>query len=225
MYMYIGSNKDDEGNTSGMKYNLLVENGYPKDRIIADKLDDGKHFLAYWRNIYPEFLEAMFTKNVTGLTTAGLIDEARLKDDTSSESSQQTSSGGDYVYFDNSETKWKNVYAYWWQKNFETTTNKLTGETYGEACPGLPMEKVGDTDIYRIVIPVGTDCIVFNTGISNAEIKNGTQSYQTADLSFNDNANAGQVYKIDLSQEAKHGRGVEKTKFTYPMGEWSNYTP
>ena len=87
------------------------------------------------------------------------------------------------------------------------------------------MEKVGDTDIYRIVIPVGADNIVFNTGVPDEEIINGVQSFQTSDLSFDENINAGQIYKVDMSQEAKHGRGVEKTKYTYPSGEWSNYNP
>lgn len=95
-------------------------------------------------------------------------------DQSSSEAS--ASFGGDYVYYDNSETKWEKVYAYWWEKSFAETKNKITGETYGEAWPGLPMEKVGDTDIYRIVIPVGADNIVFNTGVPDEEIKNGVQS-------------------------------------------------
>ncbi len=167
----------------------------------------------------------MFTHNVTGLTLGGLIDESRLTTENNRNSSEQTNSGGDYIYYDNSETKWDKVYAYWWESNFATTTNKITGEVYGEAFPGLPMERVGDTDIYRIVIPVKANNIIFNCGITDKEIKNGKQSYQTSDLVFDENANAGQVYKIDLSQEAKHGRGVEKTKYIYPAGTWSNYTP
>lgn len=59
MYMYMGSNTEDEGAYSGMVYNVLAANGYPLDRIVADKYDDGLHYLRYWRNIYPEFPEAM----------------------------------------------------------------------------------------------------------------------------------------------------------------------
>lgn len=225
LYMYMGSNDSDEGAYSGAVYNTLVKNGYPKDKIIADKYDQGHHFLAYWRNIYPEFLEAMFTHKVTGLTLGLPIDESRLSMEETESSTGSAGPGGDYIYYDNSETKWETVYAYWWESNFATTTNKITGEVYGAAWPGMPMEKLGDTDIYRIVIPVGANRIIFNTGISDEEIKNGTKSYQTADLSFDENSNAGQVYKLDLSQEATHGRGIEKTKFTYPAGEWSDYAP
>lgn len=223
--MYIGNNDADGGAYAGTIYNALTSGGYPKDRIVADKYNAGEHFVAYWGNIYPEFLEAMFTHKVTGLTSGALIDEARLAMEETEVSTKSAGPGGDYVYFDNSKTKWKKVYAYWWESNFATTTNKKTGEVYGKEWPGLPMEQVGDTDIYRIVIPVGADKMIFNTGISNEEIKNGTQSYQTADLHFDENVNAGQIYQIDLSQEATHGRGVEKTKFTYPAGAWSDYQP
>ncbi len=108
-------------------------------------------------------------------------------------------------------------------KNSEMTAsfyNSMTGKS-----ENIQMEKIGDTDIYRIVIPVGANRIIFNTGISNEEIANGAEAYQTSDLVFDENINAGQVYKIDMTKAAKHGRGVEKTKYTYPAGEWSDYTP
>ncbi len=76
--MYMGSNDSDEGAISGSLYNELVNNGYPKDKIVADKYDEGQHLLACWRNIYPEFLEAMFTHKLTALTMGALIDESRL---------------------------------------------------------------------------------------------------------------------------------------------------
>ena len=202
-----------------------LKNVYPRDRIAADKYDDGGHLLAYWRNIYPEFLEAMFNHKVTGLKNGELIDEARLSAGEETESSVHEGPGGDYIYYDNSGTKWEKVYAYWWEKCFSTTTNKLTGEAYGEAFPGLPMERVGDTDIYRIVIPVKATSIIFNSGASDEEIRKDIKAYQTADLEFSDTAIAGQVYKIDLSQAPENGRGVEKTKYVYPAGSWSDHTP
>ena len=142
----------------------------------------------------------------------------------------------DYLYFDNSETKWEKVYAYWWNDDYHIITNKLTGDPYpantadgkqdlGTSWPGVEMEKVGDTDIYRCVMPVEATSIIFNTGVSDDDVKKGVEAYQTADMKFDEKTNAGQVYKIDLTQEAKKGRGVEKTKFRYPGGNWSDYTP
>ena len=141
----------------------------------------------------------------------------------------------DYLYFDNSETKWEKVYAYWWNDDYALITNKLTGDPYpantedgkqdlGTSWPGVEMEKIGDTDIYRVIMPVGATSIIFNTGVSDDDVKKGVEAYQTADMKFDESANAGQVYKIDLSQEAKKGRGVEKTKFRYPGGGWTDYT-
>ena len=157
--------------------------------------------------------------------------ESKADDNTSSSENVK-----DYLYFDNSETKWEKVYAYWWNDDYHIITNKLTGDPYpantadgkqdlGTSWPGVEMEKVGDTDIYRCVMPVEATSIIFNTGVSDDDVKKGVEAYQTADMKFDEKTNAGQVYKIDLTQEAKKGRGVEKTKFRYPGGNWSDYTP
>ena len=87
------------------------------------------------------------------------------------------------------------------------------------------MEKVGDAEIYRIVIPVKANHIIFNSGVTDEDVKNGKQSYQSSDVAFNETTNAGQVYRIDHSQDATHGRGDEKEKYTYPAGAWSDYAP
>ena len=49
------------------------------------------------------------------------------------------------------------------------------------------------------------------------------EAFQTVDLDFSDEANAGQIYVIDVNGELKPGRGVEKTKFRYQSGEWKDY--
>ncbi len=165
--------------------------------------------------------------------------ESTAEESAAAESSAEASSASegdvkDYVYFDNSGTKWENVYAYWWNDDYHLITNKLTGDPYpankedgtqdlGTSWPGVQMEKVGDTDIYRCVMPVEASMIIFNSGVSDEEIQAGTIGYQTADMAFSD-ANAGQVYTIDTSVEAKAGRGVEKTKYKYNEGAWSDYT-
>ena len=156
---------------------------------------------------------------------------------TESESGEASASENvkDYVYFDNTETKWEKVCVYWWNDDYALITNKLTGEPYpantedgkqdlGSSWPGVEMEQIGDSSIYRAVMPVGATSIIFNTGVSEEDVRAGTEAYQTDDLKFDEAANAGQVYKIDLSQEPKKGRGVEKTKYRYPGGGWSDYT-
>ena len=70
---------------------------------------------------------------------------------------------------------------------------------------------------------VGEIIGIIRSGVSDEEIQAGTIGYQTADMAFSD-ANAGQVYTIDTSVEAKAGRGVEKTKYKYNEGTWSDYT-
>ena len=156
---------------------------------------------------------------------------------TESESGEASASENvkDYVYFDNTETKWEKVCVYWWNDDYALITNKLTGEPYpantedgkqdlGSSWPGVEMEQIGDSNIYRAVMPVGATSIIFNTGVSDEDVRAGTEAYQTDDLKFDEAANAGQVYKIDLSQEPKKGRGVEKIKYRYPGGGWSDYT-
>ena len=148
----------------------------------------------------------------------------------------------DYVFFDNSNTKWENVYAYWWNDDFSTVVNKLTGALYpseplsepdengvqGQAFdkwyPGQKMSQIPGTDVWQTAVPVGATKIIFNMGISDDQVKTGVTAYQTGDLNFSDTANAGQVYTIDTSVEAVPGRGIEKTKYKYNAGSWSAYS-
>ena len=74
-------------------------------------------------------------------------------------------------------------------------------------------------------MPMGPTMIIFSSGITDEEVAKGTIAYQTEDMPYDDQKNAGQVYKIDMSQEPSKGRGVEKTKYKYPAGEWSDYNP
>ena len=231
IYFYAGSYAADTAESDVAVYNYLIENGYPKNKLVFNKDEDGEHFVPYWRNIYPEFLEAMFTQKVSALESGAVIEYENTVSFNPMESEQisidpndpRTADIMNYFYFDNSQTKWDKVYAYWWGEN---PTNKITGEEwYGMKgpWPGLEMEKIGDTDIYRIVVPVGNMGLVFSSGVTDDEIKAGVTGYQTVDLTFSSNVNSGQIYTIDASQEPKPGRGIEKTKLKYQSGEWSNY--
>ena len=148
----------------------------------------------------------------------------------------------DYVFFDNSETKWDEVYAYWWHPDYERTYDLenndhgcvvVVGEDGTEGYeptkfPGTRMEQVKDadgnpTDIWQIRIPFNAQKIIFSSGKSDDEVKNGETGYQTVDLDFNETENAGKIYRIDTSVEPKAGRGVEKTKYKYSAGSWEDY--
>ncbi len=164
-------------------------------------------------------------------------------DSTAAESSEDagtTDAGGeltDYIYFDNSETKWETVSAYWWHSEYARTTDKdgndygcvqITTEDGGEGYeptpfPGTPMEQIEGTDIWRAKVPLNAQFIIFNSSVSDDDAHAGATAYQTADLKFDENENAGQIYTVDASTEPKAGRGVDKTKFKYENGEWSTY--
>ena len=215
----------DNGNCTEWAYDTLLDTGYPKDKLVFCKYETGKHFVPYWRNVYPEFLEAMFTGKVVALESGVPVEyeDKTVHEEMSmlENSVDENDPRSNYLYYDNSETKWEKVYAYWWGDGM--TTNKITGEPYGREWPGMEMEQIDGTDIYRIVVPVGASFIIFNSGVTDDKVMDGVEAYQTEDLPYSANVYAGQLYKIDLSQEPNKGRGVEKTKYRYPGGTWSKY--
>ena len=231
VYFYAGGYSTDTAPGDVEVYNYLVEHGYPKDKLVFNKDEDGEHFVPYWRNVYPEFLEAMFTDKVSALESgaeiayenAETIDMSNTEPVSIDPDDPRTADIMNYFYFDNSETKWDKVYAWWWG---DKPVNKITGEEwYGVKgpWPGVEMEKMGDTDIYRVVVPIGNLGLVFSSGVTDDEIEKGTIGYQTKDLTFSSSVNAGQIYTIDTSVEPTPGRGIEKTKYKYSAGSWSNY--
>ena len=90
--------------------------------------------------------------------------------------------------------------------------------------PGIEMEQIEGTDIYRVAAPLGVTAIIFSNGILDKDVKEGVTAYQTGDLLYSDAACSGKIYKIDTSVPANQGTGYEKTKYRYPSGKWSNYT-
>ena len=42
-------------------------------------------------------------------------------------------------------------------------------------------------------------------------------------MDYNDQKNAGQIFRIDTSVEPKAGRKQEKTKFKYSSGSWEDF--
>ena len=228
LYFYAGKYIGDNGNCAYMVYNKLLEMNYPKDRIVYDKYEPGEHYISFWRAIFPEFLEAAFTNKVSAIENGAAVE---YKDQTDPEEEfkvipvDENDPGlldkNNFVYYDNSETKWENVYVYWWGGKM---TNKISGGYYYNEWPGFQMEKIGDTDIYRIVAPEGATGIIFDSGITDKEVAEGVIAYQTVDLHYDSGTCCGKVFKIDTSVPAEEGDiPREKTKFRYPEGSWSDY--
>lgn len=236
LYMYAGSYSIDTGAVDEIMYNYLVSvSGYPKNKIVFSKDEEGDHKEEYWRNTFPEFLEAMFDQKVSALKCGEPVvykdrtipDSAKEVFETSDDESyvdDRPESIKNYVFYDNSETKWENVYAYWFGGGAEPPLNKVTGEIYYFDWPGMKMEQIDGTDIYRVEAPLNVTNIIFDSGITDDKVAEGVIAYQTIDLPYSDRACSGKVYKIDVSVEPKKGTGVEKTKFRYKEGGWSDYT-
>lgn len=107
--------------------------------------------------------------------------------------------GYDAVYFDNTDSKWDAVYAYFWKE----------GEGDYVAWPGLAMSQVPapavvtyaatDKDIYEVAVPItGYDKIIFN---------NNNNGSQTGDLDLH----LGYIYKADgTSTEYDGTTGIDE---------------
>ena len=226
IYFYSGKYTGDNGDAAISMYNSLLNMGYPKEKLVFSNYSQGQHLAVYWQDIFPEFLEAMFTQNVTALESGVPAKEPESASD-GSEDTQTLKSDNykDYIYYDNSETKWEKVYAYWWNESTGISRNILTKTLYDYNWPGVEMERIGDTDIYRTIAPIRVSGVIFDTGVTDDLVAQGTTAYQTENITYDENVNPGQIYKIDLSKKPNQGRGIEKTKYRYPAGTWTDYKP
>ena len=86
------------------------------------------------------------------------------------------------------------------------------------------MEQIEGTDVYRIIAPFGvTGGIIFNSGVTDKEVTEGKDAYQTTDLPYSFDLK-GKIYKIDMSSEPKADPGAMKSKRRYSEGSWSDYS-
>ena len=229
VYIYSGGYENDAGAYAVMMNNALIQYGYPKDRISCSIYQPGEHLSVYLHNMFPEFLQAMFEHKVSALENGALVpvpDEVQKQlqnsqNEAGDESREPTDK--DYVYYDNSETKWEKVCAYWWGPYGSSTMKMTCDEYYDHPWPGLEMERIGETDLYRVIAPRGAAGIIFDNGVSDKVMSEENKAYQTADITYSQNVNPGQVYKIDMTKEPKAGKGIEKVKFRYPAGAWTDY--
>ena len=72
IYFYSGDEKDNEWSAKGM-ISILQKRNYPEDKMVYNKYPGGKHTIAYWRNVFPEYLEAAFDKRVDALEGKPLL--------------------------------------------------------------------------------------------------------------------------------------------------------
>lgn len=61
IYMYSGDVQDNKLSAEAMKSGLL-DKGFPKDKLFYHYNPNGEHLVPYWRNIFPEYLVAMFDR-------------------------------------------------------------------------------------------------------------------------------------------------------------------
>ena len=224
LYFYAGGYSSDNGDVTMEMNNRLIESGYPKDKLVFCKYEPGEHLIEYWRNIYPEFLEAAFTQNVSALECGVPVQYEDTRDPVEEYLDEMGMDINDftpgYVYYDNSETKWDKVYAYWWGG---MSFNSVTKDAYYYAeWPGFEMERIEGSDIYRVVAPFGVTGIIFDSGVTDRAVAEGKTAYQTTDLKYSADL-MGKVYKIDLSVEPSTDPGNMKTKHRYSAGNWSDY--
>ncbi len=229
LYLYGGDYELDNGALAIIMNNALLQQGYPKDRIVCSVYQPGEHLSVYWQNMFPEFLQAFCARKVSALENGAVVqlpEEAKKKIESyqqEASSAEREPTDQDYVYYDNSETKWTKVCAYWWGPYGASTTKIISNEYYDHEWPGLEMERIGDTDIYRVIAPSGAVGIIFNNGVGDNEMAEGNEAYQTEDITYDKKVNPGKVYKIDMTQPAKPGRGKDSVKYKYPAGTWSDY--
>ena len=229
IYLYGGDYMMDAGAYATLMNNALLQYGYPKEKLICSVYTPGEHLSIYWQHIMPEFLQVMFARKVSALENGAIApvpDDvkqqiANYQSDASTAEREPTAQ--DYVYFDNSETKWDKVCAYWWGPYGASCTKITSSEYYSFDWPGTEMEKIGDTDIYRVLAPNGAVGIIFDNGVGDDSISEETPTYQTNDIEYDKKAVLGKLYSIDMTKEAKPGKGKEKYKFKYPAGTWSDY--
>lgn len=237
IFMYDGCYYSDNGALSELMNNLLIDSGFPKDKIVFCKNEVGEHDVMCWSAIYPQFLEAVFTQKLAAVTSGEkveYIDKSKqhpaLNPNAGNpsdeiENDQRPDYVKNYIFFDNSETKWDKVYAYTWGG---APVNKVTGETldikYAD-WPGIELEKIEGTDIYKCPALLGVGNLIFSSGVLDSDVAKGVVAYQTVNLVYSNVDCSGKVYTIDMSVEPEQGDGkLEATKFRYPEGQWVDYT-
>ena len=127
---------------------------------------------------------------------------------------------GMFVFFDNSELNWDNVYAYWFS---DGTPIDFFGNTY-YVDKGKKMQKLSDGTCY-IIAPSNIISISFTNGVTDEQAKykissDGTSktsskaAYRTADYELNYGYGCnGMIFRVDPFDETPPGHGFNITKY------------
>ena len=110
-----------------------------------------------------------------------------------------------YYFFDNSESKWAKVGAYWW-----TPAENATW-------PGQEAIQIEGTDVWAIEYNAETTKIIFNNLVSDDEYTVDNPKIQTSDVKVDATANAGNIYIPDVSSADAKEDGAA---VTYKEGNW-----
>lgn len=110
-----------------------------------------------------------------------------------------------YYFFDNSESKWTKVGAYWWTPEENA------------AWPGQEAIQIEGTDVWAVEYNAETTKIIFNNLVSDDEYTVDNPKAQTTDVKVDATANAGNIYipNIESAEAKEDGAAV-----TYKEGNW-----
>lgn len=68
VYLYVGKNRpDDNDPVTTEMYERLGEMGYPLEKLVLHKNENGTHSSMYWRGVFSEFLSAMAYRQIAPL--------------------------------------------------------------------------------------------------------------------------------------------------------------
>lgn len=110
-----------------------------------------------------------------------------------------------YYFFDNSESKWAKVGAYWWSP------------AENAAWPGQETIQIEGTDVWAVQYDAATTKIIFNNLVSDDEYTVENPKIQTSDVKVDATANAGNIYIPDVSSADAKEDGAA---VTYKEGNW-----
>lgn len=110
-----------------------------------------------------------------------------------------------YYFFDNSESKWEKVGAYWWTP------------AENAAWPGQEAIQIEGTDVWAVQYDAETTKIIFNNLVSDDEYTVENPKIQTSDVKVDATANAGNIYIPDVSSADAKEDGAA---VTYKEGNW-----
>lgn len=110
-----------------------------------------------------------------------------------------------YYFFDNSESKWTKVGAYWWTPEENA------------AWPGQEAIQIEGTDVWAVEYNADTTKIIFNNLVSDDDYTVDNPKAQTSDVKVDATANAGNIYipNIESKDVKEDGAAI-----TYKEGNW-----